>query len=82
MALSTSTEFAVGEELDMTLSLPGRNYELRLKGEVCWANGNGRVGLEFVYVPTTELAQLQSWLAEKIEDRLAAETLPLVPAMS
>ncbi|MGC2475876.1 MAG: PilZ domain-containing protein [Candidatus Sulfotelmatobacter sp.] len=73
MAFSSSTEFAVGEELELMLSLPGRNYELRIQGEVCWANGKGRVGLQFVHVPITELTQLQSWLAEKIEDQLAAE---------
>jgi CheY-like chemotaxis protein len=38
--------------------------------KVCWANDKGQAGLSFVFVPSTTSAQLQSWLAQRLEEQL------------
>lgn len=71
MALSSSIRPATGEELVLRLTLPGADAPIEFNAEVCWSNDAGRIGLEFVGTSETTLTELQSWLSERLEDRLS-----------
>jgi DNA-binding response OmpR family regulator len=49
MALVTEVALQIGEQLQLTMTLPGTNSPARMKGEVCWTDNNGRVGIQFVH---------------------------------
>ena len=70
MALVSSVILHVGERLTLKLTLPNTETTVRINGEVCWVDETGRVGLEFVQVPTTVAEQLQSWLGDRLEECL------------
>jgi DNA-binding response OmpR family regulator len=70
MALVSSVILHVGERLTLKLTLPTTETAVRINGEVCWVDETGRVGLEFVQVPTTVAEQLQSWLGDRLEECL------------
>lgn len=70
IALISSVILHVGENLILKLTLPDAPSAVRINGEVCWADESGRVGLEFVQVPTTVGKQLQSWLGDRLEESL------------
>lgn len=70
MALVSSVPLQVGERVALNLTLPGTERMVRIKSEVSWTNGRGRVGLEFVQVPPAVLAGLRSWLSDRLEERL------------
>lgn len=70
MALTCPVPLQVGERVTLNLELPGSEAPAQVKSEVCWTNDAGRVGLEFVEVPEKVLAGLQSWLSDRLEERL------------
>jgi DNA-binding response OmpR family regulator len=70
MALVSSVVLHVGDRLTLKLALPDTAITARINCEVCWADETGRVGLEFVQVPRTVAEQLQSWLGDRLEERL------------
>lgn len=70
IALTSSVNLQVGERLILKLTLPDTASAARITCEVCWADETGRVGLEFVQVPTTVAEQLQSWLGDRLEESL------------
>jgi len=71
MAIVTTTPVRVGEQLILTVTLPGMTNGLQITAEVCWTKEPGHVGLEFVKVPAMESAGLQSWLSDRLEESLA-----------
>lgn len=70
IALISSVGLRVGDRLTLKLTLPDTASAARINCEVCWADETGRVGLEFVQVPTTVAEQLQSWLGDRLEECL------------
>ena len=70
IALACPVPLEVGERVTLSLKLPGTEIAAELEGEVCWANEAGRVGLEFVEVPEKVSTGLQSWLSDRLEERL------------
>jgi len=70
IALTSSVILHVGDRLILKLTLPDAASAARVNCEVCWADETGRVGLEFVQVPTTVAEQLQSWLGDRLEECL------------
>lgn len=71
MALITPVPLQVGERVTLTVMLPGAETWNTMKAEICWANDGGRVGLEFVQVQPIELARLQAWLSDRLEEQLS-----------
>jgi len=67
IALTTAGYLQVGETYQMQLKLPRNAKNLMLAGEVCWRDNTGRVGLQFVNVPSDAKMQLQSWIADSLE---------------
>ena len=74
MALSVDTQVAVGVHLELHFELPGAEQPLRMRVDVCWAKGN-TLGVQFVNVPCSIRAQVQSWLSERVQ-----HSLPLAQA--
>ena len=68
MALSTAAPLQVGEHLQVTITLPGTNSPAKMKGDVCWTDNNGRVGLQFVQLSASVGDLLQSWLFERLQE--------------
>jgi hypothetical protein len=68
MALASSVRLQVGERVNLNLMLPGTEPSTTIRGEVCWSDNLGRVGLEFVQVPATTMEKLQAWIADRLEE--------------
>ena len=71
MAILSPLPMQVGESVSIHLVLPGLQCEMQISATVCWTREEGRVGLEFVQVPATESAGLQSWLSDRLEESLS-----------
>lgn len=71
MAIVSTTPVRVGEQLSLTVVLPGTTNEVQITAEVCWTKDPGHIGLEFVKVSAMESAGLQSWLSDRLEESLA-----------
>jgi DNA-binding response OmpR family regulator len=70
MALVSSAILRVGERLTLKLALPDTDSPVRINCEVCWTDETGRIGLEFVQVPASVVEEVQSWLADRLEECL------------
>jgi CheY-like chemotaxis protein len=68
MALCTGVPLQVGEHLQVTMTLPGTNNPAKMKADVCWADNNGRLGLQFVQPSASVVDLLQSWLFERLQE--------------
>jgi ActR/RegA family two-component response regulator len=68
MALKTSIPLNVGEQLQICFTLPEHNA-ISLDATVRWCKA-GCLGLRFTAVRPDRIAELQSWLAEKLEELL------------
>jgi hypothetical protein len=47
MALDGAVPLQVGEQLNLRFKLPGTEAAIKLTGEVCWYDHDGRVGFQF-----------------------------------
>ena len=70
MALSTLTPLAPGSEATVQFTLPDPLVRITAESKVCWNNEKGEVGLSFHFLPFDCASQLQSWLAQKLEQQL------------
>jgi hypothetical protein len=59
MALDGAVPLQIGERLDLRFKLPGTDAAMKLTGEVCWYDHDGRVGLHFIIVPEHIKEQIQ-----------------------
>jgi len=71
IALS-STELAaaieVGRQLRLRMELPRLPEPLTARGEVCWKDANGRLGIRFTTVAAALTERLQLWLSERMSE--------------
>ena len=56
--------------LAVRFSLPERSSQLFAQTEVCWRGHEGLLGLEFLSLANPEKAELQEWLARKLDETL------------
>ena len=70
MALRTSTPLPPGSEGTAQFTLPDPPLAITAESRVCWSNGKGEVGLSFLFLPFDMASELQSWLAQKLEQEL------------
>jgi PilZ domain-containing protein len=69
MAVSTFVPLRPGEEVSVRFSLPGGAEPFSLEATVCWWK-TGQLGVRFVSFPADRKSELQTWLAEKLEQTL------------
>jgi CheY-like chemotaxis protein len=71
MALDGAVPLQVGERLDLRFKLPGTDDAIKLIGEVCWYDHDGRVGLHFIILSEHMKQQVQDWIAERFDQSVA-----------
>jgi len=67
VGLSTKEELVIGEVLSFRLPLPSAPRGIFVHVRVLWTRHYGRVGCEFVRIPTVDLMILHSWLKAKCQ---------------
>ncbi len=75
MALATAVRLRVGEKFQMRMDLPGTNIPTKVKGEVCWSDTNGRIGVQFVQTPQAVSELLHSWLFDRLQEAVPEQVL-------
>ena len=71
MGLHGAVPLQVGEELTLRIELPGTDAVMKLTGEVCWYDHDGRVGLQFLTMSEEIKQQVQDWIAERFDQSVA-----------
>jgi hypothetical protein len=66
----------------MRFILPGLSDQIFAKTRVCWRGQAGLVGLEFQSLSRPQRAQLQEWLARKLEETLPENVAVLFSSVS
>lgn len=59
-----------GIEVAVRFNLPQSQTRFVVLSKICWSDGAGRTGLQFLNLPTPQKAELQSWLAHRLEEVL------------
>jgi DNA-binding response OmpR family regulator len=75
MALATAVVLHVGETIQAKMILPGTNHSVRVSGEICWSDENGRVGIRFLQVSSDVTELLRSWLSDRLEESVPEQVL-------
>lgn len=66
LALQCGQPLQVNVDLLAHFSLPGNDRRIRVTGKVVNANGTGRAGIRFSYIPEEDLEVLENWLAGEL----------------
>jgi|SRR5580658_416043 CheY-like chemotaxis protein len=75
IALGSSPALQVGDRVALRLTLPDPPVSAKISAEVCWRDGAGAAGLEFVEVPLHVKEQLTTWLSTRLEESLHGEAV-------
>lgn len=62
MSIHPTEELRIGSEVSLRFQLPGDSDFMRLKAQICWADGRRRAGLQFMSMPGACLEKLQDWM--------------------
>ena len=62
----------VGERFTLRCKLPGIETAIKLRGEVCWFDRDGRVGFQFVMLSEHVKQQIQGWIADRFDESIAS----------
>jgi hypothetical protein len=62
--------------------LPGRSSQMCAETTVRWRSPEGLVGLEFRKLPASQKAELQEWLAQRLEETLPESVAALFRSIS
>jgi len=73
IALANSPTLQVGDRVALRLTLTDPPVAAKISAEVCWHDGAGAAGLEFVEVPVHVKEQLTTWLSARLEESLQGE---------
>ena len=69
MALSTIVSVNPGEKAQVQFTLPGHEVLFLAEATICWSKTD-EFGVRFVALSQDNNAQLQEWLARKLEEML------------
>jgi hypothetical protein len=70
MAVTTSTPLKSGVQVIVRFKVPDRPVQVEAQAYVCWSDGKGRMGLQFVATTEAGKSELQEWLSRKLEESL------------
>jgi PilZ domain len=73
IALQCKQPLPINREVLAHFVLPGSNSMIHITGKVVNANGTGRAGLRFSFVPEEDLTLLENWLAVELAKLEKAE---------
>jgi CheY-like chemotaxis protein len=76
-AIRSRTEAPAAAEV-VQFSLPGCAKEFSVETRLCWQHPSGLMGLEFKSLSVRQRAELQDWLARKLEQTLPASVAEML----
>jgi CheY-like chemotaxis protein len=73
LALECGQPLQINREVMAHFFLPGTNHLIHITGRIVNANGTGRAGVRFAFVPEDDLSALENWLAVELAKLEKAE---------
>jgi PilZ domain-containing protein len=73
VALQCQPPLELDQKVTALFTLPGTTGIIYLSGAVVNADGKGRAGVRFSFIPDEDLSQLQTWLASELTKLESAE---------
>jgi len=73
LALQCKRPLEINREVLAHFSLPGSGHVIHISGKVVNANGAGRAGIRFSFVPEEDIDVLENWLATELAKLEKAE---------
>ena len=70
MALTAPIALKPESQVLVAFSLPDNPGTFTAESKVCWSDGSGRLGLQFLKLSTEMKTELQTWLARRLEEIL------------
>jgi len=70
MALTAPIALKPGSEVAVAFTLPDQPTRFTTESKVCWSDGSGRLGLQFLNLSQQQKSELQNWLARRLEEIL------------
>ena len=70
MALTVAASLEAGSEARVQFTLPDLVKPIVAEARVCWRNANSQAGLFFLSISANDRADLQAWLARKLEEQM------------
>jgi CheY-like chemotaxis protein len=70
MAVRSSTPVSTGEKARAEFTLDHPDLHITADLRVCWSKENGDAGLSFTFLPHDLASELQTWLGQKLEEKL------------
>lgn len=77
IAVKTSTMPASTVPVAVRFSLPERSGQFFSQTKICWRGAEGLLGLEFLSLSNSQKADLQEWLARKLDETLPENVVAL-----
>jgi DNA-binding response OmpR family regulator len=79
IAIRTTARLLKDKDAALRFTLPASSISLELKGQIAWNDGTGQVGIRFVQVPQSSQYQLEKWLTDRMQNKLAHPLLESLP---
>ena len=70
MAIQVPAGLNSGAEVGVRFTLPENQTRFAVQSRICWADGSGRTGLQFLNLPSPQKTELQAWLSHRLEEVL------------
>jgi DNA-binding response OmpR family regulator len=70
MAIRIPRALKAGTEVGLRFNLPQSRGRFIVQSKICWSDPSGRAGLQFLNLPLPQKAELQGWLAQRLEEVL------------
>jgi PilZ domain len=77
IAITCPTALDPDLPLRVRFNLPDRTNQLSADTRVCWSGKGELVGLQFLFLPSSQESDLQEWLARKLDETLPADVAAL-----
>jgi hypothetical protein len=77
VAISCRTVLDPDLPLRVRFNLPDRTSQLSADAKVCWSGKGTLLGLQFLFLSSSQKSELQEWLARKLDETLPAEVAAL-----
>jgi len=70
LALKTPVQLTAGSDASVQFILPDLQVPITAEAKVCWSNGQGHAGLQFMALSAEASNKLSVWLAKRLEEQL------------
>jgi DNA-binding response OmpR family regulator len=70
MAIRIPALLKAGTEVAVQFMLPDNQNRFVVQAKICWSDGSGRAGLQFLNLALPQKTELQGWLSHRLEEVL------------